>query len=131
MQGPTFLSHEIKLHSRKFVIFSGMFYYKYLPFRYNRRSSQYLLTSKCQLQREEQTYVKQLVANNFERLTMLAAIKDGHTSETKLGLYEKKLIPNVKTKVHRNKLFVTKPDKGNASIIIYKTDIYQKKKNLF
>jgi hypothetical protein len=49
------------------------------------------------------------------------------TSQTKLGLYKKIIIPNVKTKVHRNQIIVTKPDNVNALIVIYKTDYYQKK----
>lgn len=38
--------------------------------------------------------------------------KDGHTSQTKIGLDEKYLIRNVNMKVHRNQLIVTRADKG-------------------
>lgn len=58
--------------------------------------------------------MKQLVANNFERLIKQAAIKDGHTSQTKAGLDERNVIRNVNMRVHRNQLIVTRADKGKC-----------------
>jgi hypothetical protein len=55
------------------------------------------------------------------------ATKYGYTSQTKLGLYEKKLIRNVKMKVYHNKINISKAEELNTLlIIIYKIDYYMK-----
>jgi hypothetical protein len=76
--------------------------------------------------------MRQAIANNIQKLVNKQKIsKDQRTTiHTKRNYREWNTLKNIKHKLNRNQLIVTKGDKRNTLVIIHKDDYHKKLKNL-
>jgi hypothetical protein len=76
----------------------------------------------------DQPYIRQLVANNIQKLINKQQTKkeSRQTHKEKIEAREHRLIKDIKKKIEQNQLIVTKADKGNSLVILHKEDYNNK-----
>jgi hypothetical protein len=89
-------------------------------------------TATIQLHDRDETYMRQLVANNIKKLVRKQkTLKERpQTAQLKLEYQERNLVKNIRQKIIQNHLLVTEANKGNTRVILYKEDYVKKYKNL-
>jgi hypothetical protein len=82
---------------------------------------------------KDQCYLRQLVANNIKVLInkQKANKEQRVTTHTKRQYQEWNTLRNIKHKMEQNQLIITKADKGNTLVIMYKDEYYKKKTEEF
>jgi hypothetical protein len=85
-------------------------------------------TAISQLPEKDQGYMRQLVVNNIQKITNKQNTTKGkqQTIYTKRNNIECNAIKTLKHKINQNQLIITKADKGNKLVILYKDDYNRK-----